>query len=89
MLNSAPIKNPISDKEGMVSTVWVLFFNKIKGILSNKDPWQLPSVAKADLPAAASFTGYILYVTNDAGGGTVAFSDGTNWRRVQDRNIIS
>lgn len=49
---------------------------------------QLPSYAKAALPAAAP-AGRMIYVTNDVGGATPAFSDGTNWRRVADRAIIA
>lgn len=47
------------------------------------------SYTVATLPAAASFTGCMIYVSDETGGATVAFSDGTNWRRVQDRNIVS
>lgn len=48
----------------------------------------------ADLPDAADFDpseggAALLYVSNETGGATVAFSDGTNWRRVQDRVIVS
>jgi hypothetical protein len=31
----------------------------------------------------------MIFVSNEAGGGTLAFSDGTNWRRVADRAVIS
>lgn len=30
-----------------------------------------------------------IYVSDATGGATLAFSDGTNWRRVQDRVIVS
>ena len=30
-----------------------------------------------------------VYVSDESGGATLAFSDGTNWRRVQDRAIVS
>lgn len=33
--------------------------------------------------------GQIVYVSNEAGGKTLAFHDGTNWRRVQDRAVVS
>lgn len=42
----------------------------------------------ATLPSAAD-TAQIIYVSNETGGATLAFSDGTNWRRVQDRAIVS
>jgi hypothetical protein len=49
----------------------------------------LPTYTVAGVPAAASNTRGLIYVSNETGGATVAFSDGTNWRRVQDRAIIS
>ena len=48
-----------------------------------------------DLPDPASYdpdtTGRAayVYVSDESGGSTLAFSDGINWRRVQDRNIVS
>jgi hypothetical protein len=53
------------------------------------DSGQILEVAKADLPSAATHKGRLIMVTNDVGGYTPAFSDGTNWRRTADRNIIS
>ncbi len=48
---------------------------------------QLPAYTVTTLPAATA-AGFI-YVSNEAGGATLAFADGTNWRRVQDRAIVS
>lgn len=39
------------------------------------------------LPVASAYTGSMIYVSNESGGATVAFSDGTDWRRVQDRAV--
>lgn len=50
------------------------------------------TVASAPSPAEWSDgTEYtsLIYVSDETGGATLAFSDGTNWRRVQDRAIIS
>jgi hypothetical protein len=47
----------------------------------------LPSYAKAALPTPS--IGGMIYVTDDAGGPVPAFGDGTNWRRVTDRAVIS
>lgn len=52
-------------------------------------PLQLASYAKAALPSAATYVRGLIYVTDDIGGATPAFSDGTNWRRTADRNVIS
>ena len=44
----------------------------------------------AGLPsAAARGAGALIHVTDETGGAIVAFSDGTNWRRVSDRAIVS
>ena len=51
-------------------------------------PLYLKSYVKTALPSAA-ISGGLIYVSNDTGGAVPAFSDGTNWRRVTDRNVIS
>jgi hypothetical protein len=38
---------------------------------------------------SASIAGGMIYVSNESGGAVMAFSDGTNWRRVTDRAIVS
>lgn len=52
-------------------------------------PAVLKSYTVAGVPAASSYTGAMIYVSNETGGAIPAFSDGTNWRRVTDRAIIS
>lgn len=53
-------------------------------------PMRLASYTVAGVPSAATAgAGAQIYVTNEAGGAVPAFSDGTNWRRVTDRAIIS
>jgi hypothetical protein len=47
------------------------------------------SFTVATLPSASAFARSLIYVSDETGGATIAFSDGTNWRRVQDRNIVS
>lgn len=48
------------------------------------------SYTVATVPSASTAgAGAQIYVSNESGGATVAFSDGTNWRRVADRAIIS
>jgi hypothetical protein len=48
---------------------------------------RLQSYTVSTLPTATAAG--LIYVSNETGGATVAFADGTNWRRVQDRNIVS
>jgi hypothetical protein len=44
--------------------------------------------AFADLPTAVGNTGMIIYVSNENGGGVVAFSDSVDWRQIGDRSLI-
>lgn len=51
---------------------------------------RLPGVNKASLPSAATAgAGALAYVPDESGGGVLAFSDGTGWRRVTDRAVVS
>lgn len=43
----------------------------------------------ATVPSAAAFDNGVIIVSNEAGGRTLATSDGTNWRRVSDGAVIS
>jgi hypothetical protein len=47
-----------------------------------------PSYTVATVPSASP-PGQMIYVSNESGGAIPAFSDGTNWRRVTDRAIIT
>ena len=40
------------------------------------------------LPSAAQ-PGQMIYVSDETGGAVMAFSDGTNWRRITDRAVVS
>ena len=46
------------------------------------------SFVVAGLPVATT-AGGLIYVSDETGGGVMAFSDGTNWRRVTDRAIVA
>jgi hypothetical protein len=53
-------------------------------------PIRVGQYAKAALPSAStSGAGAIAYVSDEAGGAVLAFSDGTSWRRVTDRAVVS
>ena len=41
------------------------------------------------LPDATVFPRCMIYVSDESGGSTPAFSDGTNWRRTSDRAIVT
>jgi hypothetical protein len=50
---------------------------------------RLQVYAKGDLPTASTHTACMVYVSDEAGGATIAFSNGTNWVRVQDLATVS
>jgi hypothetical protein len=53
-------------------------------------PANLAVFTVATVPAAASFTGGLIYVSNGAAGSpVVAFSNGTNWLRVDTLAAIA
>jgi hypothetical protein len=53
-------------------------------------PVRVKSYLKTALPSAsASGAGAMIYVSNEAGGAVIAFSDGASWRRVTDRAVVS
>jgi hypothetical protein len=61
----------------------------VVGSIKASQPIIFPSYTVGTLPTGASYTGGMAYVTNEADGSTMAFYDGTNWRRVQDRAVVS
>lgn len=50
---------------------------------------QLGVYTVATLPSPSTSQGCVIFVSNETGGATLAFSDGTNWRRVQDRAVVA
>ena len=43
----------------------------------------------SSVPNASENKGLLILVSNEINGSVIAFSDGTEWRRVTDREIIS
>jgi hypothetical protein len=52
------------------------------------DQLKLPDYSVAELPIANP-AGCLIFVSDAYGGSIPAFSDGTNWRRVDDRTVVS
>jgi hypothetical protein len=51
---------------------------------------RLPSFAVTGLPSASTAgAGALVHVGDEIGGAVLAFSDGTDWRRVTDRVVVS
>ena len=51
--------------------------------------FQAKSYTVATLPTASTYPRAIVYVSDETSGATLAFSDGSAWRRVQDRAVVS
>lgn len=49
---------------------------------------QVSAHVKTALPSATQ-TGRVIFVSDETGGAVLAFADGTNWRRVTDRAVVS
>jgi hypothetical protein len=81
----------IANDGGQVDPSYQVFFDELEqelnaNLLGNQV--QLASYTVATLPSAAT-AGGIIYVSDETGGAVPAFSDGTNWRRVTDRTVVS
>lgn len=61
----------------------------LTGAFAYNDPAAVPAYTLSTYPPAADSLGGMIFVTNETGGSIPAFSDGTDWRRVSDRAIIS
>jgi hypothetical protein len=55
----------------------------------NDAPMKLVSKTVTDLSTLVSSVGAMVFCTDESGGAIPAFYDGTNWRRVSDRAIVS
>ena len=88
-LSSPPIQGQIATNTGQPDQTWAIWFNNVFSLLAGRAPFQLASYTVAGVPAASKNTACMVYISNESGGAVPAFSDGTNWRRVTDRAIIS
>lgn len=70
---SSPTKGTIFDPDGGMTV---------------QGPIYAESYTVATLPSAAT-AGGLIYVSDETGGPVMAFSDGTNWRRMTDRAVVS
>jgi hypothetical protein len=81
----------VSTDNGLISNSvgasYDLGFLVISGLIY-PDNFVLPSFTVSTLPSAIP-AGQMLFVTDETGGSIPAFSDGTNWRRITDAQIIT
>lgn len=82
----------ITGQGGVASNEMQVFMDDLQQQLNNNllgDSVRLPAYTIATMPAPAKNTGGQIFVSDEIGGAVPAFSDGTNWRRVTDRAIVS
>ena len=90
------IPPPPTDNQDLNSYNWKAWFNSLYTRVGNA-AFGLRGYTVATLPPATIWAGNsapnifssLIYVYDESGGPTIAFCDGINWRRVQDRAIVS
>jgi len=71
-------------KQGDGSTAWTSL-----SYMTQLAPLLLKTYTVATVPSVSTYDDGIIMISDETGGTVPAFSDGTNWRRVTDRAIIS
>ena len=74
--------------QGTDANVTLQLAGKGTGTVQSTVPFQLPSFTVATVPAAASYTGCLIYVSNGTANKRLAVSDGTSWR-FPDGAVVS
>ena len=85
----------VNPRTGKLTPEGMLLVRTLNGLLDRSGGMTAQSLplrnyTVATVPDATSHDYGLIFVTNETGGATVAFADGSgNWRRVQDRAIVS
>lgn len=89
LMSRWPYKSLSFPRGGQLSPLWgSQLIQQLQKIFAL--PVALDVFTVATLPSAATAgAGALVFVSDEVGGATVAFSDGTDWRRVQDRAVVS
>jgi hypothetical protein len=77
---------------GKASSSMQLFLDELVLAINGQllgDALKLSAHTVSDLPDAGSWTGAMIYVSDETGGAVTAFSDGSVWRRTTDRAVVS
>lgn len=86
MIVDTPLTGDKVTEEGVPNSQ---FQSLLESLTLAINEFEFPSYTVATAPDATQSEAKGIYVSDESGGATIAFSDGTNWRRVQDRAIIS
>lgn len=93
-LSQAPYDAVYFEAPAKPTRFWAALLRTLNGTLERTGgvtgaALPLPAYTVAAVPDAATYAYGLIFVTDETGGATVAFSDGAAWRRVQDRAVIS
>lgn len=92
VINSKPLSNDIlTISPGLASPQFQLYLDDITTLLNRNllgAQVSLTSYTVATLPVVTEVPGMI-FVSDEADGSVMAFSDGSSWRRCTDRQIVS
>lgn len=61
----------------------------VQAVMKGNGVLMFTGVSAISVPMASNNAGGLTYITDEVGGAVLAWSDGTNWRRVTDGAIIS
>lgn len=86
MIDNIPRIGDKITNDGIPTDQFHLLLEEVENAINKLSP---PTYTVATVPDASLSESRLIYVSDEVGGATLAFSDGTNWRRVQDRAIIS
>lgn len=96
MPNKVRLTSPPRQEKDLNQRVWLDWFNLMYERVG-EGPFLLRGYSVSNLPSASSWGNTssdnpfssLIFVYDETGGATLAFSDGTDWRRLQDRAIVS
>ena len=80
-----------SEDLGLITDLATIFYDLGTLVISGliwPDQFKLPSYTVIGLPDP-TILGLMAFATDATGGSIPVFSDGTNWRRVDDRSIVT
>jgi hypothetical protein len=78
----------LSDLEDHSRSILRYLVSLTKEVAKQLGSPELDVYTVSELPSAGR-PGQLIYVSDETGGSVVAFSDGTDWRRVTDRAVVS
>jgi hypothetical protein len=88
-LSFAPLGDPVDDY-GFISEAANVTLDYGAVVSDSRSPTSHSSYTVTEVNSLTGMTpGDMVFISDEVGGPTMAFYDGVNWRRIQDRQVIS